>query len=151
MSLEPCMEVFSQTSIETSYWQHSILIHRKYMKSASLFNISRCFFQTYSQVTFTWTVRFSGSPKPLDAVQVNVPASVLLMFVIVSTFPFCATLVFPWFPGFSLVQVMFGPTRLNASQINCKLSPSRTVGSPLIPVIFIGTKSNQTITSNLQG
>ena len=69
------------------------------------------------------------------------------MFVIFSTFPSCTTTVFPWFPGFSLVQVMFGSTWLNALQINCKLSPSRTVGTPLILVIYIGTKSNQTITS----
>ena len=78
------------------------------------------------------TVRFSGLPKPLHVVQVNVPASVLLMFVIVSTFPSCTTPVFPWFPGFSLVQVMFGSTRLDTLQSNCKLSPSRTVDSPLI-------------------
>ena len=84
-------------------------------------------------------VRFSDLPKPLYAVQVNSPASVLLMFVIVSTFPACTTTVFPWFPGFSLVQMMFGSIRLDASQINCKLSPSVTVGSPLIPVIFVGT------------
>ena len=105
-------------------------------------------FNAYLQVTFTYTVWFSGLPKPLYAVQVNVPASLLSMFVIFSTFPTCTTPVFPWFPGFSLVQVMFGSTRLNTSQINCKLSPSRTVGSPLIPLIFVGTMSNQTITIN---
>ena len=65
------------------------------------------------------------------------------MFVIVSTFPSCTTPVFPWFPGFSLVQVIFGSTRLNALQINCKLSPSRTVVSPLISVILNGTKTKQ--------
>ena len=144
------MDVLSQTSIKVID-STITLQHRKYMESASLLNISQCFFNAYSQVTFTWTVRFSGLPKPLYAVQVNVPASVLLMFVIVSTFPSCTTPVFPWFPGFSLVQVMFGFSRLDASQANCKMSPSRIVGSPLIPVIFIGTKSNQTITSKLQG
>ena len=73
------------------------------------------------------------------------------MFVIVNSFPSCTTTVFSWFPGFSLVQVMFGCTRLEASQIKCKVSPSRTVVSPLIPVILNGTKSNQTITCKLQG
>ena len=64
------------------------------------------------------------------------------MFVIVSTFPACTTLVLPWFPGSSLVQVMLGNGVPEASQVNCKLLPSRTVGSPLIPMIFVGTKSN---------
>ena len=73
------------------------------------------------------------------------------MFVKVNSFPSCTTTVFSWFPGFSLVQVMFGCTRLEASQIKCKVSPSRTVVSPLIPVILNGTKSNQTITCKLQG
>ena len=109
------------------------------------------FFQCILTSNIHITVRFSGLPKPLYALQVNVPASVLLMFVTFSTFPSCTTPVFPWFPGFSLVQVMFCFGRLNASLLQCKLSPSRTVGSPLIPVIFIGTKSNQTITSKLQG
>ena len=68
------------------------------------------------------------------------------MFVIFRTFP-CTTTVFPWFPGFSLVQLMLGSGRPDTSQVNCKLWPSRTFGLPLIPVIFIGTKSNQTITS----
>ena len=117
-----------------------------------MFNITvKVFFKANSQVTFTLTVCFSGLPKPLYAVQVNIPASILLTFVIVSTFPSCTTTAFPWFPGFSLVQVMFGSGLPDASQLNCKLLPSRTVGSPLIPVVFVETKSNQTITSKLQG
>ena len=66
------------------------------------------------------------------------------MFVTVSNFPSCTT---PVFPAFSLVQVMFGSGWPDALQVNCKLLPSRTVGLPLIPVIFIGTTSNQTVTS----
>ena len=116
-----------------------------------MFNITvKVFFKANSQVTFTLTVCFSGLPKPLYAVQVNIPASILLTFVIVSTFPSCTTTAFPWFPGFSLVQVMFGSGLPDASQLNCKSLPSRTLGSPLIPVIFVGTKSNQTITCKIQ-
>ena len=83
---------------------------------------------------------FSFLPKPLYAVQVNVPESFLLMFVIFSTFPSCTTPILSWFPGFSLVQVMFGSGRPDALQVNCKLLPSRAVGSPLIPVTLDGTK-----------
>ena len=42
----------------------------------------------------------------------------------------------------SLVQVLFGSDRPEASHANCKLLPSRTVGLPLIPLIFFRTKSN---------
>ena len=121
------------------------------MERVFLFNIEQVVFYAYSQVTSTLIVWFSQLPKPLYAEQVNAPALVLLMSVIVSIFPSCTTAVFPWFPGFFLVQVMLGSGRPSASQINCKLSPSRTVGSPLIPVIFVGTKSNQTITGKLPG
>ena len=110
---------------------------------------SECFFRCILTNNIHINCSVSGLTKPLYAVQVNVPASLLLMCV--STFHSCTTPVFPWFPGFSLVQVMFGSGRLVASQINCKLSPSRTVGLPLVPAIFFGTESNQTVTSKLQG
>ena len=73
------------------------------------------------------------------------------MCVIVSTFPSCTSTAFPWFPGFSFDQVMSGSGQPKVLQVNFKLLPSRTVSSPLIPVIFVGTKSNQTITSKLHG
>ena len=152
LSLEPCIDVLSQTSIplidSTTY---HITTQKKIWKVHLCLTLVNVFLNTYSRVTFTETVCFSGLPKPLYAVQVNVPASVLLTCVIFNTFPSCTTPVFPWFLDFSLVHVMFGSGRPDASQINCKLSPSRTVGLPLIPVIFIGTISNQTITSKLQG
>ena len=94
-------------------------------------------------MTFTWTVWLSASPKPLYAVQLKVPESVLLIFFIVSTFPSCSTPVFPLFPVFSLVQVMFGSGLPDALHVNCKLSPSWTVCSLLISVISAGTKSRK--------
>ena len=105
------------------------------MESSSLFDIGQSFFQsTHTQVTFIYSIRFSSLPWPLYAVQVNAPASLLSMFVIVSTFPSCTTPVLPWLPGFSFVQVIFGSTPLNPSQINYKLLPSKIVG--LIPLIL---------------
>ena len=96
-------------------------------------------------MTFTWTVRLSASPKPLYAVQLKVPESFLLIFFLVSTFPSCSTPVFPWFPVFSLVQVMFGSGLPDALHVNCKLSPSWTVCSRLISVIIAGTKSRKSL------
>ena len=149
LSLEPCMDVLCLTPIQVndSTVHYNTENKRKLHLCLTLF---KHFLNAYSQVTFTWTARLSFLPKPLYTVQVNVPESFLLMFCIVSTFPSCTT-VFPWFPGFSLVQVMFGSGWPKALQVKRKLLPSRTVGSPLIPVIFVGTKSNQTIISNLQG
>ena len=46
------MDVLSQTSIKVID-STITLQHRKYMESASLLNISQCFFNAYSQVTFT--------------------------------------------------------------------------------------------------
>ena len=121
------------------------------MESASLFNISQNCFQCiltnniYIDDSVLWFT------KATVCCTDNSPASVLLMFVIVSTFPSRTTTVFPLFPGVSLIQVMFGSTPLDASQINCKLSPSRTVDSAFILLIFVGTRKNQTITSKLQG
>ena len=148
LSLEPCMDVLSQTSIQ-------VIDSTVHYNTENIWKVHLCrtlvnvFFSIYSQVTFTKTVWFFRSPKPLFALQVNMPVSVLLMFGIFSSFPSGSTPVFPWFPGFSLVHVMFGFILLDTSQINCKFSPSRTVGSPLISVIFNGTKSNKTITSKL--
>ena len=93
-------------------------------------------------MTFTWTVWLSASPKPLYAVQLKVPESFLLTFVIVSTFPTWSTL-FPWFPAFSSVQVMFASGLPDALHVNFKLPPSRTVCSPLIWWIFAGTNSRK--------
>ena len=122
------------------------------MESASLFKFRQCIFQcNYSQTTSTLTVWFSGLPKPLYALQVNVPAAVRLMFGTFSTFPSCTTRVFPWFPAFSLVQETFASSRLDTLQINCRLLPSRTVGLPSIPVILNGTKSNQRFIIKLPG
>ena len=87
--VEPCMDVPSQTSIKVT-------------DSSAHYSTENA----YSQVTSTYTVRFFGSPKPLFAVQVNMPASVLLMFGIFSSFLSGNSLVFPWFPDFSLVHVM---------------------------------------------
>ena len=149
-SLEPCMDILSQTSIQ-------VMDSTVHYNTENIWKVHLCltsvnvFFYTYSQITFTSPVWLSGLPKPLYAVQVNAPASPLLMYVIVSTFPSCTTPVFPCFPCFSLVQVMFGSGLPDPSQINCKLSPSKTVSSPLIPVIFVATKSNQTITSKPEG
>ena len=150
LSLEPFNDVLGQISIQVidSKVHCNTENKRKVHLCLTLF---KNFFNAYSQVTFTWTGRLSFLLNPLYAVQVNVPEAFLLMFVIFSTFPSCTTTVFPWFPGFSMVQVMFGSGRPRASQVNCKLSPSRTVVSPLILVIFAGTKCNQTITSKLQG
>ena len=149
-SLEPCMDVLSQTSkqvMDSTVHYNTENIWKAHLCLTSV----NVFFNTYSQTTFTSTVWLSGLLKPLYTVQVNVPASPLLMYVIVSTFPSWTTPVFPWFPCFSLVQVMFGSSPPDPSQINCKLSPSKTVSLPLIPVIFVATKNNQTITSKLQG
>ena len=96
-------------------------------------------------MTFTWTVWLSASPKPLYAAQLKVPESFLLISFIVSTFPSCSKPVFPWFPVFSLVQVMFGSGLPDASHVNCKLLPSRTICSPLISVISAGTKSRKSL------
>ena len=84
-------------NINTSNWQHGTLRYKRQMESTS--NTGQSFFpiNVYSQVTFTWTVGFSSLPKLLYAVKVNSTSSVLLMFVIVSTFPSCTTTVFPWF------------------------------------------------------
>ena len=132
------MDVLGLTSIE-------VIDSRVQYNTQNIWKVHLCstlvkvLFNAYSQVTFTYTVWFSGLPKPLYAEQLYSPASVLLMSVIVSTFPSCTTTVFPWFPGLSLVQVMFGFGRPEALQVKCKLSPSRTVRLPLIPVIFVGT------------
>ena len=144
LSLEPYMDVWIKVIDSTVHYNTENIC--KVHLCLTLVNV---FFQYILTSDIHINCLVFWFAKPLYAVQVNIPASVLLMFVMVSTFPSCTTPVFPWFPGLSLVQVMFGLGRLNASQVNCKLLPSRTVGSPLIPVIFNGTKSNQTITSKL--
>ena len=150
LNLEPCMDVLCQTSIQVndSIVHYNTENNRKVHLCLTL--LKHFFFNAYSQVTFTWTARLSFLPKPLYAVQVNVPESFLLMFVIFSTFPSCTTPAFPWFPGFSLVQVMFGSGRPEALHVKCKLLPSRTVVWPLISGTFVRTRSNQTITSKLR-
>ena len=140
LSLESCMDVLNQTIIQVNdstvhyNTEYKWKVHLCLMIVKGFHNALIVTSNNHINCLVLWLI-----PKPLYDVQVNSPASVLLIFVIVSTFPSCTTPVFPWFPGFSLVQVMFGSTQLNASQINCKFSPSRTVGSPLIPLIFNGT------------
>ena len=131
----------SHTSIQVNDSTHyNKKVNRKYL---SVKHHNKSFFNAYSQMTFTWTVWLSTSPKPLYAAQLKVPESFLLIFFIVSTFPSCNTPVFPWFPVFSLVQVTFGSGLPNASHVNCKLLPSWTVCSPPISVISAGTKSRK--------
>lgn len=69
LSLEPNMDVLSQTLMQVvDITYYSI----EYEENASLFNIILNVFSmhTYSQVTFTQTVRLSGLPTALYTVQV---------------------------------------------------------------------------------
>ena len=81
------------------------------MESASMFNDSQSCFQCiltcniHIDSLVLWFTKAivccTSKCSCISPVDVN---------VIVSTFPSCTTPVFPWFLGFSIVQVMFGST-----------------------------------------
>ena len=127
------------------------LEHRKYGESVSVFNIMQCFSQciltsnSHINCLILWFTKAiiccTGIFSCINPVDVCYGQH--LSFLHHNSIP--------WFPNFSLVQVMFGSGRPVGIQVNFMLSSSRMVRLPLILVIYVGTKSNQTVTSKLQG
>ena len=137
-------------NINTSNWQYT-LEHRKYGESVSVFNIIQCF----SQCILTSNIHINCLILWFTKAIICCTG----IFSCINPVDGCygQHLSFLHHNSISLVPgLLFGPSvfgsgRPIALQVNFMLSPSRTFWLPLILVICVGTKSNETVTSKLQG
>ena len=102
----------------------------------------------YSHSTLTCSVRLTGLPTPLLAVQRKVPVSVLLMLFKSQVVPLCNTsLSLPL--GKILAQVISGAGRPDAIQNSCRSEPSSKCLSLLTLVMVAGAKRYDDISQRM--